>query len=530
MMVYTKYIKRGNKLYGPYAYQSKRVNGKVVTEYHGQINKLNYKALSFIILAVFILATFSYFIFIHKTAISGHAVLNINANYVSGAPLQGDLKITLKQGELLPASSRVIFENANSSYEFYLSDVVSDTSTTGDYYVQGTDITGSGLGYGLEGTKKIYPDVSFTLNVLTQQASENNTQEQINESSETSNPETNQTTAENTTNQEIAPQQENNTPNKQEQPPAPEQQSPQEQTPSTETTEQNPIPEQSSNQEQTSSQTTSETTPEAQTGITGSVISRLFKGISNFFLGLTPTGHASLEVQNQITGTTSATNPYSLNLQEGQTVELVSSEHDVNLNVNNNIATLTTTYSEDQAGFGVDYTGNQEKILTLNLSELNLIMPEGNMDVRIVYENTDIVSLSTVLTTGNLIQNQTTINATATNQTIINETIINETITNKSIVNVSNLMLTDEERQILTNKFGNAPVQITKAEKINGRIVVRYELGEYWAEFSYASESGIENLMEQDRIKWLKDLAYTLSSQETPSEEIEGFIGQNTSI
>ena len=34
-MVYKKYIKRGGKIYGPYNYHSKRVNGKVVTSYVG---------------------------------------------------------------------------------------------------------------------------------------------------------------------------------------------------------------------------------------------------------------------------------------------------------------------------------------------------------------------------------------------------------------------------------------------------------------------------------------------------------------
>jgi len=52
-MAYKKYIKRNGKLYGPYIYESKRVNGKVVSEYHGseepkkekgvKINQFNYK-------------------------------------------------------------------------------------------------------------------------------------------------------------------------------------------------------------------------------------------------------------------------------------------------------------------------------------------------------------------------------------------------------------------------------------------------------------------------------------------------------
>lgn len=43
-MVYKKYIKKNGKTYGPYIYQSRRVNGKVVSNYHGKGNlTFNYK-------------------------------------------------------------------------------------------------------------------------------------------------------------------------------------------------------------------------------------------------------------------------------------------------------------------------------------------------------------------------------------------------------------------------------------------------------------------------------------------------------
>ena len=35
-MVHKKYIKRGDKVFGPYLYETKRVNGKVVTTYVGK--------------------------------------------------------------------------------------------------------------------------------------------------------------------------------------------------------------------------------------------------------------------------------------------------------------------------------------------------------------------------------------------------------------------------------------------------------------------------------------------------------------
>jgi len=39
-VVYKKYITRGGKVYGPYIYHSRRVDGKVVSEYHGTKNSL----------------------------------------------------------------------------------------------------------------------------------------------------------------------------------------------------------------------------------------------------------------------------------------------------------------------------------------------------------------------------------------------------------------------------------------------------------------------------------------------------------
>ncbi|MHA1988660.1 MAG: LamG-like jellyroll fold domain-containing protein, partial [Promethearchaeota archaeon] len=39
-MAYKRYIKRGDKVYGPYVYHSRKVNGKVISEYHGTSKKV----------------------------------------------------------------------------------------------------------------------------------------------------------------------------------------------------------------------------------------------------------------------------------------------------------------------------------------------------------------------------------------------------------------------------------------------------------------------------------------------------------
>ncbi len=42
-MAYKRYIKRGDKVYGPYVYHSRKVNGKVISEYHGTSKKVDRK-------------------------------------------------------------------------------------------------------------------------------------------------------------------------------------------------------------------------------------------------------------------------------------------------------------------------------------------------------------------------------------------------------------------------------------------------------------------------------------------------------
>ena len=54
-MVYKKYIKRGGKIYGPYKYHSRKINGRVITEYHGKYNEgKTSNKLIFLIIGLFV--------------------------------------------------------------------------------------------------------------------------------------------------------------------------------------------------------------------------------------------------------------------------------------------------------------------------------------------------------------------------------------------------------------------------------------------------------------------------------------------
>jgi len=75
---------------------------------------------------------------------------------------------------------------------------------------------------------------------------------------------------------------------------------------------------------------------------------------------------------------------------------------------------------------------------------------------------------------------------------------------------------------------GADSVYITKSEIINGRLVIRFEIGEYWLENSYNADSDKEKLDSEislDRARWIKLLAEKLSETEEENEIIKEYIG-----
>lgn len=80
-MVYKKYIKKNGKIYGPYDYQSKRVDGKVVSEYVGSKNKQHHskKIYLFLIAIILIAILLVYLLFIIKPN-TGNIISNIADN------------------------------------------------------------------------------------------------------------------------------------------------------------------------------------------------------------------------------------------------------------------------------------------------------------------------------------------------------------------------------------------------------------------------------------------------------------------
>ena len=203
---------------------------------------------------------------------------------------------------------------------------------------------------------------------------------------------------------------------------------------------------------------------------------------------------------------------------------------------------VVNRYSEIEKGFGKDFVGDKIYDLIVDLSSLEIIAEDGVMNVGLNYADTEILSVSTILSVespetrvvSEVEENETAVevgNETITsNETLQNETILNETNVNKTITefeNASKYALTDGEIFILKSNTGDSDVKITKAEVDDGRLVVRFQIGKFWKEssYDYSDKEKINSEVEIDRAKWLKNLAIKLGEKESSPEKVDGFVG-----
>lgn len=543
-MVYKKYIKKDGKLYGPYIYESKRIDGKVVSEYHGPKKGIELKKFDWIFVSVILALFFVYFLSMSSFdglssnfgGITGNAILNAEVNSTERQPITGNVNIFLKQGELIPSSSKFILENSGQKYEYNLNQLVSNEPVTGEFYIEGLSLSGSGEGYGIKGEKQGYPEVSFILQTYsavneseTNQAEDNTPSEEVEINTGDF---SNETVQEESTTSEISEDTETIT-SEESGISEPESVSVTE----TITDENNADSEQISDESaadaanteivETETVESTESSEPETSSITG-----FFVKIYNFFLLLTPTGNAISE-SNEISGETSFDKPYEYNLSKGEAVQLkpgsvsasgeMISDDNIKIISNGNKIIVETSYAGTEKGFGAEYTGNNEEILNINLSELGLILEEGELTIKIVNDNDEILSAKTLLVSG-----RTSVSENISNSTIITAVIEQNNISlaepeplkinqeNLQIINAetASLVLTEEEKALLSEEFGSdITPKPTEPELINGRLIGKYELGSQWIGYSYDANLTEENLKYQmsiDMMKWLKDLAYRL--------------------
>jgi hypothetical protein len=490
-MAYKKYIEKNGKIYGPYVYHSKRVDGKVISEYHGiKKDEKKYRKKLIITIGTILFLFLVFWIIFFSYQFSGRVILNIEENYQEGDLIQGKLNIELKQGELLPYNSKIILENAGNVYEFNLNELIETNPVEGDYFIEGIDLTSQGEGYGTIGQKEILPTIFFKLSII----------------------------------QEEVPTEE----------PTEEISAPIEETQPTEITEE-PTEEITAPTEEV---TIEEPTEEITAPITGNIVEGVFSSVSNFFTSIL-TGKI---IEEEIQGDVSKNNPTEYNIPENSNVEIIEgsvkteekelSENVLNLQIENNKAIISTEYSEIIEGFGEEYLGEEMTTFSIDLNNLNISLEEEDTIIKIIYQDVEIYSIKHTISPGQLTEKpteETSENITNETQPIINETNITieeENITEENItidLTFEKMNLTNKEKQILKDEIQLVIVQ-TKVNEYKDKFEVIFTLGDYTMEHYYdlnLDEIMLKEQIERDRIIWLKDLANKFSEEISLTEARE---------
>ena len=531
-MVYERYIKKGGKTYGPYLYKSYKKDGKVITEYLGKgkqkrnffKNPFDKNYSKFLFLFGFILLAFSVFLILNNFSFTGNVTAEIDKSYISGEQLKGNLLLGLSEKEFIPEDAVVIINNSGSSKSYLLKELIDEESVKGDYYIQGKNISGSGLGYGFSDNIEIYPEVSFVMRVFKgefEKKSETNEKNQTNETSEinetglnqseneinnteldstqdTNNTEkTNYTsedidkesTKDNQTTDETGSDEKNNEINSDttENTQTSEEETQKDITGTTEEKTTENQDEINNDKIQETTETTEEENPDTtETTAENSVdntpeettaenpdesIQEETEETSKSITGNIITGFASEEDSSEnssldkdefyINESVTAEQDFEYELEQGQNAEIVESEKPVELNIDNRTAIVSTNYSETKKGL--------EK-LNINLSELNLTAEKGELSISIYYQDEEIVSLreqidvkenQTINETQNLTENQT-LNETF-NQTL-NQTEFNISETNFTIHTEADIVINKpakwKKRVNISNKNFDISVEI----------------------------------------------------------------------
>jgi hypothetical protein len=458
-MVYKKYIKKDGKLYGPYIYQSKRVDGKVISEYCGPGKKDN-KTLIFSLIGLFIFVGLILLFLIFKGNFTGNVVLNSpNLEGVSENSLQ-EMSITLKQGEFVPSSANIVFETSNGNYEYPLKDLIQESPSIGEYFVEGETVSGEGEGYGLAGKITSYPEVEFTL--ISRTISQ--TQEESVDNSETLEGEQNQEII----NEEPAPL-------------------------------------------------------ESQSNSEEGIVSEILEGVSNFFLGLSLTGNVISEDSEikEIQATASQEHAFVYDLNAGETLELSSGSVKIgDQKLEDNIIKTSSqdgkfivevTYSRIEEGYGESFLGNEEKNFQFEIP--NEVIISGDYNVKIIYNSDNTPSEELNIETSDEVLEQIVIEETTPIPTVnVSETVISElTLEEKELLmsEFGNFSVETVKSELFNGRY------------IIGYSLGDYEI-EYSYDSSL-NQDLLNSQIEMDRIKWLKDISANLADQQNIPQQVSEF-------
>ncbi|HTZ41824.1 MAG TPA: hypothetical protein VMC07_01290, partial [Candidatus Omnitrophota bacterium] len=112
--MYKKYIERDGKKYGPYVYHSRKINGKVISEYHGKSGKKNHLKHIIISLSIFAIFLFVFLILENSNYIERiEKTIGNSFNSITGLSVEENLTNETNSGN---TSNESAITNDNSSY------------------------------------------------------------------------------------------------------------------------------------------------------------------------------------------------------------------------------------------------------------------------------------------------------------------------------------------------------------------------------------------------------------------------------
>ena len=83
-VVYKKYTYKNGKRFGPYYYETKRVNGKVVTKYLGSVKENKKKDYTRLVIFFGVMGFMFFFFFLFSGGLTGNVLLDVKDNYNLG--------------------------------------------------------------------------------------------------------------------------------------------------------------------------------------------------------------------------------------------------------------------------------------------------------------------------------------------------------------------------------------------------------------------------------------------------------------
>jgi len=128
----------------------------------GKIKKKVDKKRVFLLLAIIILLSFIIILFFFTPSLqTGKAILELKPEI--GEEVGGFLTFHLKEGELLPANTKVIASLNQQKKEYSLSDLVGNERKKGPFFLEEKDLSGSGEGFGFSGKRVVHPEITLTV-------------------------------------------------------------------------------------------------------------------------------------------------------------------------------------------------------------------------------------------------------------------------------------------------------------------------------------------------------------------------------